>query len=286
MVFVINRGESTRSIADRLERQGLIQNQLAFLAYLKLTNQVGKLQAGSFKLSPADSIPEIVKELQEGRVDIWVTFVEGQRREEYAQILNQKLNLSANEFIDLTRGKEGRLFPDSYLLPNDVVVAQVVKKLTDNFDKKWQEITNQTNLTENQIVILASLVEREAKTDQDRKVVAGILVKRLENDWPLQVDATVQYAKANVTCNTKQAACKWWPKVTGSDLKTIDSPYNTYMYEGLPPTPICNPSLSSMTAVADYQSTDYWYYLSDSDGQMYYAETLEEHNQNISTYLK
>ncbi len=276
--FVVNRGESTKLIAQRLAKQGLIKNEYAFLAYLKLTGQVGKLQAGSFKLSTSQSVPDLVQELRQGRVDEWVTFAEGQRREQYAQLLNEKLGLSADEFLKLTRGKEGRLFPDSYLMPNDILVPQVVKKLTDNFQDKWETIDNKTNLTQNQILILASLVEREVKVDEDRRIVAGILVKRLNNDWPLQVDATVQYAKGN-----QQA---WWPKVTGSDLKNIDSPYNTYLYKGLTPAPICNPSLSSIKAVVDYKTSDYWYYISDQKGEIHYAETVEEHNANIRRYLE
>jgi UPF0755 protein len=276
-IFVVNRGEPTRSIASRLERQGLIRNDLAFLAYLRLNEKVGKIQAGSFKLSSGDSVSEIVADLQKGRIDEWITFVEGQRREEYADLLSENFNLPEEEFLSLTRGKEGRLFPDSYLLPTDVVVPQVVKKLTDNFQQKWQTVDNQTEMTENQVLILASLVEREAKTDQARKVVAGILYKRWQNDWPLQVDASVQYAKGN--------ANDWWPAVTGQDLKITDSPYNTYLYKGLPPTPICNPSLSSIKAVVNYQVTDYWFYISDRSGKMHYAETIEEHNANIQKYL-
>jgi len=288
-VFVINRGESTRSIARRLEKQGLIKDQLSFLIYLRLTGQVGKLQAGSFKLSPSNSVPEIVNILQEGRVDVWVTFFEGQRREEFAQLLNEKFDLPVAEFLKLTEGKEGQLFPDSYLLPTDVVVPQVVKKLVDNFESKWQEVDNQTNLNEKEILILASLVEREVPSEEDRKIVSGILIKRWREGWPLQVDASVQYAKANNQCflagNKLKDNCNWWSQVSSGDLKSIDSPYNTYIYKGLPPEPICNPSLSSIKAVINHQSTGYWYYLSDSSGQIHYSKTLDEHNANIRKYL-
>ncbi len=277
VIFVVNKGESTKSIGQRLQKQGLIKNYYAFLAYLQLTGQVGKLQAGSFRLSPQSSVPDLTEELRKGRIDVWVTFIEGQRREEYAEIINQELNLPVDEFLDLTKNKEGRLFPDSYLFPTDVVVPQVIKKMDDNFKSKWEKLDNQTNFSQDEILVLASLVEREVKTDEDREIVAGILVKRLENDWPLQVDASVQYAKGG--------ADNWWPKVSGADLRTIDSPYNTYMYKGLPPTPICNPSLESIKAVIGYRPTDYWYYLSDHQGKVYYARTLDEQNVNIGKYL-
>lgn len=278
IVFVVNRGESSKSIAKRLAKQELIKNEYVFLAYLQLTGQVGKIQAGSFRLSSNDSVERIVNQLQHGRIDAWVTFIEGQRREEYADLLNEKFDLSVDEFLSLTNDKEGRLFPDSYLLPNDTVVPQVVKKLTDNFQSKWDQLEVESKFNQQEILILASLVEREVKTDQDREIVAGILIKRLENDWPLQIDASVQYAKGNTD--------NWWPKVTGSDLRNIDSAYNTYMYKGLPPAPICNPSLNSIKAVIDYQSTDYWYYISDPQGNIHYAKTLEDHNANIRRYLE
>ncbi len=278
VVFVINRGDSSRSIAQRLKKQGLIKNEYVFLIYLQLTNQAKKLQAGSFRLSVNDSVPEIVNQLQYGRIDVWVTFIEGYRREQYAELLNEKMGLSIEEFLSLTEGKEGRLFPDSYLLPNDILVPQVIKKLTDNFQEKWSELDNQTGFSQNEVLILASLVEREVKLDKDRKIVSGILIKRLEDDWPLQVDASVQYVKGD--------ADNWWPKISGSDLRDIDSPYNTYLYKGIPPAPICNPSLSSIKAVINFQPTDYWYYLSDQQGNIHYARSLEDHNANIKNYLE
>ncbi len=286
IVFVINRGDATKSIADRLQSKGLIKDKNVFLFYLYLTNQVGKIQAGSFQLSAGLSVPRLVEELRQGKDDLLVTFIEGQRREEYGLLLEEKLGLPAKEFISLTTNKEGRLFPDSYLLPADTVVAEMVKKMSDNFEKKWQSLENDTGLDKNRVIILASLVEREVKNSDDRKIVSGILIKRLKNDWPLQVDASVQYAKANQICNPKSEACTWWPKVSAVDLKTIDSPYNTYLHKDLPPAPICNPSLDSLKSVVNYQETKYWYYISDGQGKMHYAETLEEHNKNVDQYLR
>ena len=124
------------------------------------------------------------------------------------------------------------------------------------------------------------MVEREAKLDKDRPYVAGIITKRFRNNWMLQIDATVQYA-----LGYQSAEDDWWKQnLTIADL-AIDSPYNTYKRYGLPPTPICNPSLSSLKAVANQVITKYWYYISDRNGNMHYAETIVEHNQNISKYL-
>ncbi len=285
-MFVINRGENTQSIAQRLENQGFIKNQYVFLAFLKLTGQQGKLQAGSFRLSPRYSVNEIVKTLQSGKVDTWLTFLEGWRKEQFANEIEQELSLSGNEFLKLPQVKEGYLFPDSYLFPIDYSVDKVAKKLTDTFDQKWSQLDlSKTDLSQDEIITLASLVEREANTDEGREIVAGILIKRWQNDWPLQVDATVQYIKGTNSCSIGDVNCNWWPKVTGQDLKNYDSQYNTYKYEGLPPTPICSPSLASIKAVISPRQTEYWYYLTGDNGKMYYSVTLEEHNQNVQQQL-
>lgn len=286
-IFVINRGESTVSIAQRLKKEGLIKNKWAFLLYLQLSGQANKIQAGSFRLSPNNSLPQIVEQLKKGRLDVWLTVLEGWRREEIAEKVAEKLTIDQKEFLAATRGKEGYLFPDSYLIPVNANAEEVVAILEKNFQKKWQSLQNEAaklELTQDQIITLASIIEREVKFDQDRPIVAGILIKRLQAGWPLQVDATIQYAKANINCRQSVNNCDWWPQVVKTDLE-IDSPYNTYLYRGLPPTPICNPSLASLKAVINYQPTDYWFYLSDLSGKIHFAKTLEEHQLNIKRYI-
>ena len=159
--------------------------------------------------------------------------------------------------------------------------------MKNNFDKKYSTLTK-TVLPQNNVVNLASIVEREARLPDDRPVVAGILLKRLENDWPLEVDATLQYAMATRKMENgkwKTGSFDFWPKeITADDLE-LDSPYNTRKYKGLPPTPICNPGLSAIEAVIRPTETEYWFYLSDKEGKMHYAKTIEEHNLNISRYL-
>ena len=124
---------------------------------------------------------------------------------------------------------------------------------------------------------MASIIEREVSIDKDRAKIAGIYVKRLQNDWPLQADATVQYAKGT--------SKDWWPTVSSYDLKNNTSSYNTYLNKGLPPKPICNPGIKSIEAVVKYEESSYWFYITGKDGVTHYAETLEEHNQNISKFL-
>ncbi len=278
-IFIVKKGESLSSIASRLKKEGLIRNPLPFKIIVFVEKLDGKIQAGSFHLSPSLTPHEIVNNLIHGTNDVWLTFPEGWRKEEYARRLEANLeNFDGQEFLAITKNLEGYLFPDTYLIPRLASPSAVVKILTDNFEKKAGSISKED-------LILASIVEREAKYDRDRPVVAGILIKRWQANWPLQADATVQYAKANIKCQATNVKCDWWPKITRDDLG-INSPYNTYKYKNLPPTPICNPGEAAIKAVLNPTLTDYWYYLSDKNGVIHYSQTLEEHNQNIAKYLE
>lgn len=282
-IFIVKKGESLSSIASRLKKEGLIRSSLAFKIIVLAERLGGKIQAGSFHLSPSLTPYEIVTNLIHGTDDVWLTFPEGWRKEEYARRLEANLeNFDSQEFLALTGNLEGYLFPDTYLLPKLASPSAVIKILTDNFEKKVGSVSKE-------VLILASIVEREAKYDQDRPIVAGILIKRWQRNWPLQADATVQYALANKQFDNltigQLGNFNWWPKITKDDLE-INSPFNTYKYKNLPPTPICNPGVAAIKAVLNPTQTDYWYYLSDKNGVVHYAKTLEEHNQNIAKYLK
>lgn len=284
-IFLIRRGENLRSIIRNLYDQKLIRSRIAFFLVVKQLGIEKKIQAGDFRLSPSMDAFKIAETLTHGTLDVWVTIVEGLRKEEIAHLIGKELDIPEIEFIKAA--KEGYLFPDTYLIPKNAGAETVIRIFNENFKKKFnQQLVEQAkrnlNLTQDQVLILASLVEREAKYDTDRKKVASILVKRLKNNWPLQVDATVQYAVGY------QAIEKtWWKKnLTFNDLK-IDSPYNTYKNTGLPPAPICNPGLASIKAVVEADpNIDYWYYLSDKTGKTHYSKTLEEHNRNIEKYLQ
>jgi len=282
---VIKRGEKLNSIAQRLKKEELIRNPLAFKIVVYTQGLRGKIQAGSFQLSPGWNLYEIARALTLGIEDIWLTFPEGWRKEEFAQRLAANLeNFNIQEFLSLTKDLEGYLFPDTYLIPKSASPSAIVKILTNNFEKKTKDLK-----VSYQDLILASIVEREVKHEEDRPIVAGILTKRLKEGWLLQVDATVQYAVANKQFeNLKIGQLEnfdWWPEITENNLG-IDSPYNTYRYKGLPPTPICNPGLAALKAVLNPLPTDYWFYLSDKEGKIHFAKTLEEHQENIIRYLK
>ena len=277
-VFVIPKGQPTRTILKRLQAEGIIKSAPAAEIYLFLTKQRGLFQAGSFKLSPAMPIPEITQVLKTGTLDVWITIPEGWRAEQIAgELIKQGLleNSSPDELNQLFRQSEGRLFPDTYLFAKDSSAEQIIEKMTNNFEEKTSAFGLQPSS-----LVLASLVEREAKHDADRPLVASVLKNRLKIGMALQVDATLQYAKASAAENNN-----WWGLVSPSD-KNINSPYNTYKFPGLPPGPIANPGIEAIEAVLNPAKTDYLYYVSEPDGTTHYARTLEEHNTNIAKYLR
>lgn len=283
-VFVIRKGESVTEIAKNLEKEELIRNRIVFYLAVKRLGIAKNIQAGDFRLSPSMNVYQIAQSLTKGTLDVWITIIEGLRQEEIAHIFAKELSFPESEFVK--RADEGYLFPDTYLVPKQATIDMVISILTKNFNRKYnQELKDKAKekgLTDEEVVIMASMVEKEAKLDQDRRPVASVMLKRYRNDWPLQVDATIQYA-----LGYQMEERTWWKKnLTSQDL-TIDLPYNTYQNTGLPPTSISNPGLASIQAVLEAdENTVYWYYLSDNQGKMHFATTLEEHNANISKYLQ
>jgi UPF0755 protein len=293
--FVIPKGYGASQIAAKLEENNLIKDALAFKVYVQLTGHAGKIQAGEYDLSSNLNLVNLINTLLKGPSEIWVTIPEGLRKEEIALKFVVGLEKGSDEkgpfiaeFLEASKQKEGFLFPDTYLLPKDATGEKVVSILEATFNKKisdFEEDINASRHSLNQIITMASLVEREAKTDEERPIIAGILYKRYEAGWPLQVDASLQYAVASSRCQVEIAQCdNWWPILTKEDLE-ITSAYNTYKYPGLPTGPISNPGLASIKAAVYPQESDFWFYLHDSKGQIHYAKSLEEHNLNIGKYL-
>ena len=283
VTFVIQNGESLKAIALRLQQQGLIRNTTAFMLLVYQQKLATQIQAGSFQLKYNLPAKIIAQTLTKGLTDVWITIPEGWRREEIAQRFKSLLpSFDAQQFNQLTQTKEGYLFPDTYLVPQDTTPQTALNILLANFNQKYttdlEKAAMQKNLSQNQVLIIASIVEREAQKDIDRPIIAGIIIKRFEAGWPLQTDATIQYAKAT-------GSPSWWPPVNATDLKTIQSPYNTYLNIGLPPGPICNPGLASIKAAIYPQESSYWFYLNDNLGQIHYAATDQEHQANIQKYL-
>jgi len=277
--FLIQKGTSASQIGTNLEQAGFIKSALAFKIYVKVTGQSGKILTGEYRLAKAMTLFQIVSQLTHGPTELWVTIPEGLRREEIATRFTTGLDRDptfTSQFLEASKGEEGMLFPDTYLFPKDASASSVVNKMVRTFDSKTSGFTASAGLTFNQRIILASILERETKTDAERPVVAGIVINRIKAGMPLQVDATVQYAIGTPK--------DWWPILGLTDLK-VSSPYNTYKFKGLPPGPIASPGLSSLTAAFNPTPSDYFYYIHDTTGQIHYAKTLEEHNANIAKYL-
>lgn len=280
-IFVVKNGEGVRIIANNLKEKGLIKDPIVFFLLTKERGLDKQIQAGDFRLNPSMSADEIATSLTHGTLDIWLTITEGLRADEIADLLQEKIPGYKEQWRQVLDQNEGYLFPDTYLIPRDADLNLIVSILKNNFSEKYESVKSEktTVLSDLQTLIIASLIEREAAFPQDRPLVAGVLINRLNIGMPLQVDPTVQYA-----LGYQKDSKSWWKKdLTFEDLK-INSPYNTYENPGLPPGPISNPGLSAIKAALNPAKTDYLYYYSDKKGHLHFAKTLEGHNANIQKY--
>ncbi len=279
--FVIKNGEGVREISNNLRTQRLIKDPVVFFLLTKFEGLDKKIQAGDFRLSPSMNAQEIATNLTHGMLDIWTTIPEGLRATEIAEILEAKNPSYNDSWKAALEANEGYLFPDTYLIPKNADINLILTLMKNNFQEKYDSVKTMktTALTDAQTIIVASIIEKEAKFAQDRPIVASVIMNRLNIGMALQVDPTVAYA-LGYQPDTKS----WWKKdLTFDDLK-VDSPYNTYKNVGLPPTAICNPGLSSIEAALKPANTNYLYYFSDKQGHLHFATTVEGHNANIQKY--
>lgn len=277
--FVVRRGEGVRSIAANLKEQGIIRDENVFYLLVKQMGIEKKIQAGSYRLSPSQSAEQIAKTMTIGTQDVWITIPEGKRAEEIADILKESLPTYHESWREQLIANEGYLFPDTYLVPKDATVDSVISLLRNTFDAKYAEVENTAGLSQEEIVVIASMIEREANTDPEKYIISGVMQNRLGDGMALQIDATIQYAKG-YSLSRKT----WWAPVTLAEYQSVKSPYNTYLAPGLPPGPIANPGLEALKAAASPENTDYYYYIHDGTGQIRYARTIDEHNNNIRRY--
>lgn len=289
--FKIAPGTGFNEIADRLKSGGLIRSETVFKIYNLLTGQARRLKAGTYILSNNFSIIELSNALTAGPSDVSVLISPGMTLKEAdeklsflnviepGELINFNVDSLKNNYPWLEEAKsfEGFILPDSYdfFLGSDA--DSVARKFLDSFALRVLPFFKRSDSIL-KTLILASLLEKEIPDYGERQIVAGILIKRLEAGMPLQVDASVIYAK----CAGKFLNC---PPLQEQDYK-IDSPYNTYLYNALPEGPICNPDLDAIKAVLFYKKSDYWYYLSDpKTKKTIFAKTLDEQNQNRAKYL-
>lgn len=292
--FLIVEGEGARDVADRLEGAGIIKHSTIFQIHLWKEGIVSQIKTGEFTLSPASSMVEIANTITGNAAkdndEIVVTIIEGLRRDEVADVLEENGVLDADTFMELTADAaawdydflqdlpsdatlEGYLFPDTYNFSPDNTPTEVISKMLDNFAKKTQSLRTDSGEAFSDTVILASIIEQEVHGQEDRERVSGILQNRLAIDMKLQVDATLSFILQDAKSRHSIAETQ------------IDDPYNTYVYAGLPPGPISNPSLSALEAAANPESNDFFFFLTTEDGQVIYSETAEEHAAAKAEFL-
>lgn len=294
--FTVKSGESVPSIAIRLEEAGLVRSAAAFRTYLIYTGLDTSIQAGDYILSPAISIVDIARELQDATPEqVSFAILPGWRMEEIAgSLATSGLNVTADEFLAAARSTppgldylpasastEGFLYPDIYILPRTITATELVNEFLHNFTLHitvdLREGFTRQGLDVYQAVTLASIVQREAVMAEERAQIASVFLNRLNIGMKLDTDPTVQYALGyNASQNT------WWTNPLSTADLQFDSPYNTYLYAGLPPGPIANPSLSALQAVAFPAETPYYYFRARCDGSGLhdFSITFEEHLQN------
>lgn len=282
VTFTVKMGENSRSISERLKNQGLIRSSIAFFLRARFMGLGNDIQAGQFILTPSMDMDTVATTLTHGTVDVRITIPEGWRNEEIALKLAQELSIPESEFLPLAR--EGYMFPDTYLVPKDATASAVAKMMLTNFNNKTaksdENKLRRNGLNLNELIIIASLIEREASLPEDRPMVASVILNRLKLGMKLDIDATIQYA-----LGYQSGEKSWWKKeLTAADIN-INSPFNTYKNAGLPPGPIANPGLAAINAVYDAPNTDYLYYVSDNTGKLHFAKDIEGHNINITKYL-
>jgi len=287
---VVPAGATGRDVARLLAARGVIGSAFTFDLLARLKREQSAMKAGEFRFAAHQTQAAILRQVVDGgrQVAAWVTIPEGFTAREIAAVLAARdlgssdalLATFMHESLELggsrTANLEGYLFPDTYLVPTGASPAQIAKIMTDQFVTELpsdaRELAARQGLTLPQAVTLASLIEREAKADDERALMAGVYLNRLRRAMPLQVDATIEYTFAHHK-----------DVITYADLAR-DSPYNTYLHAGLPPTPIANPGRPSLLAALHPQASPFLYYVYKGNGHHAFSRTLAEHNANVARY--
>lgn len=280
-VVTIVQGGGLSSVAATLQREHIITSTFWFKVLVVLEGSQKKLIAGDYIFHKKTGLFQVTRRLITGDTEITptkVTFPEGISSKEMTDILTSKFpSFNSNAFYILAKQNEGYLFPDTYFLYATAKPGDIVSQMRDNFTEKIKpllpKIATSTH-TLSDVIIMASILEEEVKTPTDQQIVAGILWKRIQAGIPLQVDSPFRYTLGKTS-----------DQITSKDLQT-KSPYNTYLNKGLPPTPISNPGLSAIEAALNPTATPYYFFLSDTKGNIHYAKTGAEHEANVERYLR
>ncbi len=291
-IVVVPRGSSVKSIGEILGNAGLIHNDIRFSLLAKLTGYSGHLQAGEFLLKTGKSPGEVIKDLAFARpVQHSVTIIEGLRAAEIATVFADKGWCDAAKFVSLVHEKqfieslgfknltslEGYLYPDTYLLTADMKGAErIISMMVRRFSHVWEELFSRVgqDIDKEEAVVLASMVEKEAASEAERPIIAGVFKNRLVRGMRLQSDPTVIYGIENFS-----------GKITKKQLRS-STPYNTYTIPGLPVGPICNPGKGALFAALKPAKTEFFYFVSKNDGTHHFSASLPEHNRAVRKYQK
>lgn len=279
VVVNIAKGASVQQSAEILHELGVIDSPLLLRLVLKYQGNEGKLKAGEYLFEPHISMMNVIAKLVRGDVVYHkITIPEGYTVGQVLYLLNNDEALSG-EFEVIP--EEGAFLPETYIFQRNESRDVIVQKAAASMQKKLQEVWD--NRAENlpykdmgELLVMASIIEKETGVDEERAKVSSVFVNRLRQGMRLQTDPTVIYALTEGKSELGRA-------LTRKDLE-IDSPYNTYKYAGLPPTPICNPGAASLYAAAHPDSTDYLYFVASGNGGHNFAKSLKEHNQNVTNW--
>ncbi len=303
-IVEIKKGDSLWKIASQLEDKGVIRSKIAFIIKSWISGKHKVIKAGEYGFYTYYTLDEILEILTQGKVLLHkVTIPEGSTLWQIGEILEKESICEKKEFLQLAQDKEvaksfgfatfsleGYLFPDTYFLAKNTHPIVVIKTMVDNFWKNWKEfepVAKSKNMTLEKVVTLASIVEKEAFYNWEKPIIAAVYLNRLKKGMPLQADPSINYA------------LKKFRKLTYKDYYSVKSPYNTYLNEGLPPTPIGNPGKESIKAVLFPAKVPYLYFVAKGDGSHHFSTTYQEHirvikqirnqqtalNSNLSTNL-
>lgn len=282
--FTIKKGQSIDDVAVSLKNAGYIRSVTLFKTWTTVFDS-GKLIFGTYYFESGTGIPNLTSRLSNGVFGVMpakITIPEGSTVEDIASIFFKKTkNFNAPHFLSVTKKSEGYFFPSTYTVSPYITADEAVTLLKNSFNEQINKLKSTVGPDSkemlskrlNDVVVMASIIEKEAIDAESRRIISGILWKRLENGWPLQVDATLVYVTGKTSL-----------ELTKDDLN-MTSPFNTYKNKGLPDSAISNPGYDSLLATLEPTKTDFWYYLSDKDNKMHYAKTLAEHGANRQKYL-
>ena len=292
-LFGIQTGATFSGVAKRLEADGLIRSAVVATWLARAQGLDQKLHAGEYELSPHQGTESILAAITDGRVKTWpVTLPEGSRAVDIAARLEAAGLARSAEFIAVTndsalaeelgipaKGLEGYLYPDTYRFPRGLSARQIARVMVKQFDRVWDEQVSElaaaSPLSKNEIVILASIVEKETAAPEERPLIASVFLNRLERGMRLETDPTVIYGIPQFDGNLRR-----------KHLEDASNPYNTYRISGLPPGPIANPGSEALRAIVEPESADFLYFVSRNDGTHHFSETYREHVNAVNRYQK